>query len=236
MKNAARVKTLVQAAERFWCAPQAEEGRYPELIVDLIIFHKLHFYLPPEPAWKCFGLLQHEFVDWNEVRVSVVREIQEHLAIARNSLELAVFVKDFLEFVHKECRRVNVEHLAEENLTEIRRFLKRVKAIDPSTIDLVLQRRKAHPVLPLSAAMEEVLVDLGVVSKDDTHDRKSKAMFEAVGADNALAVHHYLLHHVHAAPNDAGDDYKGLPDALIGAKRRRPAAKTKATKRAKSKS
>ena len=240
MKANARLKTILQEAEAFWNFPQTEA--YPEDMVDLVIFHKLHFYMPPPKAWKCYQLLKSEFVDWNEVRISVVREIQEHLATARNSLEISVFVKDFLEFIHKECRRMSLEHLLEENLSDIRKFLKAVRAIEPATIDLVLQRRRNHPVFPLSQAMEDLLTQAGIVSDEDSRDRKSKRFFEMVGADNITACHHYMLHCLHAEPNDKGNAFEG-PPASLRTGRARKAAKTgakgkktaKSTKTAKTK-
>jgi len=216
VKISQRLKTLIQAADRFWKKAPAQGDEYPQTIVDLVIFHKLHFHMSPEQAWRCFSQLKSEFVDWNEVRISVVREIQEQIAGANDSLELAVFVKDFLEFVHKERRRVTLEPLVEENLTDIRKFFKKVKNLDPATVEFVLMRTKSHPVLPLSAHMERHLGRLGIVKKADSRDKKSKRLYELVGEEMALSLHHYVLFHTHANVSDADRDK--LPPALASAR------------------
>jgi hypothetical protein len=222
----------MQAADRFWKNSPAQAGEYPQSIVDLVIFHKLHFHMSPEQAWKCFAQLKSEFVDWNEVRISVVREIQEQLSDGRDSLELSVFVKDFLELIHSERRRVTLDPLIEENLTDIRKFFKKVKNLDTATVDLVLMRTKGHPVVPLSAHMERQLGKIRVVKKADSRDKKSKHLYELVGADQALSLHHYVLFHTHA---NAGEDgvAENLPAALSNARAKSGASKAKAKAKAK---
>ncbi len=206
----------MQAADRFWKKAPVQTAEYPQSIVDLVIFHKLHFHMSPDQAWKCFTQLKSEFVDWNEVRISVVREIQEQLSDGRDSLELSVFVKDFLELIHRERRRVTLDPLVEENLTDIRKFFKKVKNLDPATVELVLMRTKGHPVVPLSAHMERQLGRIGVVKKADSRDKKSKQLYELVGEDKALSLHHYVLFHTHA--NAREDGVERLPPALSSAR------------------
>jgi len=213
VKISQRLKTLVDAAERFWRSSSVAAIDYPQTVVDLVVFHKLHFHMSPQDAWQCFSRLKDEFVDWNEVRVSVVREIQEQLSGANDSLELAVFIKDFLEHVHKERRRVTLEPLVEANLTDFRRFFKTVKGLDPATVEFVLMRTKAHPVVPLSASMERHLAEIGIVKSADTRDRKAKHLFEAVGQETALHLHHYLLFHTHA--NSRPDGTVRLPAPMV---------------------
>ena len=132
-------------------------------------------------------------MDWNEVRVSSVREIQEHLKGAENSLELAVFIKDFLEFVQRERHNLSLEFLAEENLTDVRRFFRQVKGVDASTVDVVLLLRKEHPVFPMSDGMEKMLEKLGLARRQDTRDRKQKSLYKHVEPESTLVLHHFLL-------------------------------------------
>lgn len=195
MKIVRQIQTIKrQAREFFRSSPRAVDD-YPREVVDLIVFHKLHVAMDMEKAWKSYRQLKSEFVDWNEVRVSSLREIQEQLSSADDSLELAVFVKSFLEFLHSERQRLNLELLSDENLTEIRRYLRQIKGIEPATVGLILLLRKDHPIVPLSSAMEQSLLRIGVVRKQDTRDRKEKRLYELLGPEQALASHHFLLEH-----------------------------------------
>jgi hypothetical protein len=191
--NAAdKVNAMAQKAAHFgrrWSP--AREG-YPTDILDLIIFHKLHLSMGAEDALKSFRQLKERFVDWNEVRISTVREIQDELS-SSSTLELAVFIKDMLEFVHRERQYVSLEFLAEKNLGEIRKYLKQVKGIDSSTVDLILRVRKAHPVFPLNQTLETLLSKIGIFRRGETRDRKEKLLHDMVEPDKALVLHHYLL-------------------------------------------
>jgi hypothetical protein len=166
---------------------------YPRDIVEIIILHRLHFHMEPGLALKSFRQLKSEFVDWNEVRISPIREIQEQVSKGDDSLALSVAIKDVLEFVHNRHHHVSLEHLAELNLTDIRRFLKQIRNLEPSSIEIVLLLRKEHPIVPLTPEMENELIELGVLSTNDSRDRRAKTVYELVGAESALAFHHLLL-------------------------------------------
>lgn len=169
--------------------------KYPTDVLGVLIYHRLHFHMDPGLAMKSYRQLSNEFVDWNEVRISPIREIQEQVSKGENSLELSVFIKDLLEFVHNNKHAVNLESIVEENLTDIRRYLRQARGMEPASVDLVLMRRKEHPVIPLTSTMEQMFLALGLVSEQDSRDRKQKSLFELVGPEAALAFHHLALNH-----------------------------------------
>ncbi|HVR72740.1 MAG TPA: hypothetical protein VMT52_00335 [Planctomycetota bacterium] len=168
---------------------------YPVQIVDIIIFHKLHCVQPAGLALKSYRQLREQFVDWNEVRISAVREIQGALAADPGSLEVAVFIKDLLELIHRQHQGVSLEFLANENLNEIRRYLKQVKGMDSSTIEMVLRLRKGHPVFPLNRNLETILERMGILKEAESLNQKEKFLHDKIDATQALLLHHFLLDH-----------------------------------------
>ena len=82
MKAPEKVRALTQVAAQFgrhWSPqegldPVEWKGGYPAAILDLIIFHKLHLSLSASSALRGYKALKDRFVDWNEVRISSVRE------------------------------------------------------------------------------------------------------------------------------------------------------------------
>ncbi|MGQ9592156.1 MAG: hypothetical protein ACUVYA_17890, partial [Planctomycetota bacterium] len=203
MKPRDKLLALEEKATAFgrrW-APRSgpQGGDLPSLcptdVVDLIVFHKLELSMPFESALKSYRNLKTRFVDWNEVRVTSLREIQEVLAPGPESLGASVFIKEFLEFVHRERQRVSLEFLVEENFGEIRRYLKQVRGLDPATVNFVLRVRKDLPVVPLNRAMERVLDRIGLLRSASRREQKERALHERLAPENALAVHHFLLNH-----------------------------------------
>jgi endonuclease-3 len=197
VKLAEKVRAIAEQALQFGKHWTRTRGDYPSQILDLIIFHKLHSAMAADLALKSYRQLREKFVDWNEVRISSVREIQEELAGAPDSLQLAVFIKDLLEFVHRERQDVSLEFLAEQNLGDIRRYLKQVRGLDSATVGLILRLKKEHPVFPLNHAMESVLERLGLLRREATKDRKEKALNELVDPGQVLTLHHFILNHSH---------------------------------------
>lgn len=193
MKAADRVSGALKKVLKGEKARDASIAAYPDPIVETVVFHRLHHSTSADKALKSFSRLTTEFVDWNEIRVSTIQEIREQLPSGADSLDTAVFIKDFLELVHRERQCIDLEYLIEENLSDVRRFLKQVRGIDPSTIDVVLLRTKGHPVFPLNPTTEAILVAAGVVRQQDTRDRKAKSLFEIMEAEAVLPFHHFLL-------------------------------------------
>ena len=193
MSSAAKIHTFAKKAVEAVKAADYAEDSYPRGILDIVIFHKLHMSMDAAVALRSYRALREDFVDWNEVRVSTVREIQETLKGCDDSVGLAVFLKDFLEHVQRENHRLSLEHLVEESLTDIRRFFKPIKGIDPATPDLILYLRKDHPVLPLNAEMDGVVQRLGIARGASTRDRRQRRLHEVVKPECLLALHHFLL-------------------------------------------
>ena len=222
MKISKRLLNICDAAEKF-CPPNLNDKHYPDTIIDLVIFHRLHLHMAPKLARKCYNHLKSEFVDWNEVRVSVIRDIQIGLQASYDSLALTVFIKDFLEFVHKELREISLECMVEDNLGEFRDFLKRIRGMQPATIDMALLRFKDHPILPLSLEMEKMLVKLNLAKSSETRDRKGKRFYEMLGPQKVLQIHHYLLYYTNV--REKMREAEDLPAELNFGNRRKPARK-----------
>jgi endonuclease III len=199
VKIARQLRTMESRIAKAGGTSLVGAAAFPRELLDLIILHKLHLLLGPVEAWESFSALKAEFVDWNEVRVSPISEIQEHLrpasshpSLTGSVLELSVFIKDLLEFVHQERHSLNLENLADENLTEIRRYLKQIRGMDPATIELVLFLRKDHPAVPLNQAMALTLLRIGILRPGETHDRRAKRLFKHLEPAMVLPFHLYV--------------------------------------------
>lgn len=195
MKAQEKLRTVTGYANSSYRRFRNAYRNYPREVLDLIVLHKIHYYMPAAEALQAFRRLKTAFVDWNEVRISSVMEIQEVFDGVPDSLELAIFVKDFLEQLHRQNQSTSLEFLAEKNLEEIRRYLRGIKGVDSATIGMVLRLRKDYPVLPLSAPMERSLLRLGVVRPGHNRQQKEKYLHELVEKDQALAFHHFFLKH-----------------------------------------
>jgi len=85
--------------------------------------------------------------------------------------------------------------LAEENISEIRRFLRQIKGVETATINLVLRQRKEYPMLPVDPLMEPALDRIGLVRSQDSRDQKGKFLHDLFEGPQGLSIHHFFMTH-----------------------------------------
>ena len=91
---------------------------------------------------------------------------------------------------------------------------------------MVLMHVKERPVLPLTLEMEKLLVKLSLAKKTETRDRKGKRLYDLVGPEKVIPLHHYLLYHTNVY--EKMTEPEELPaDLSLSRSRTSPAKKSK---------
>ena len=186
------ISALLKTLSRVY--PEVSDS-YPKDVLDLVVLHHFHFYMTGQEAYTCFQRLKSHFVDWNEVRVSTLAEIQRELIEADDPLELALFLKQFLTLVQQTFQRVSLEVLVDFKVSEIRRFFRVCKDIRESTVALVLRVRKGHPIVPLDSHAERIVSRLGLVPKSHTLAKKQRYLNDFIPEEMVVPFHLYSLQH-----------------------------------------
>lgn len=163
--------------------------------LDLALFGFMVTHLPLEDATKAYHTFKNQFVDWNEVRISSVKEVQEILRGADEPLELTVTLKEFLQNLFTEEHHVGLEFLTERTISEIRSFFKRKPRLADSIVNMLLERIKDYPVMPLDPAMHECLQKLGVISGSATSLQVMKDLYPQIEREKILPLYAYLMDH-----------------------------------------
>ncbi len=86
-----------------------------------------------DDAEQAFAALVHNFFDWNEVRVTTIRELAEEISCLPDPTRAAQRIKEILQSVFETKYAFDLEELRKENL-------------GPATERL--QRSRASPALP----------------------------------------------------------------------------------------
>ncbi len=172
--------------------------KVPDDIIELIIFHMLHFEMSIEAAEKCFNKLKRSFVDWNEFRVSSVWEIERYLESAREALPLAKQLQELLIRVHKDRSVLSLEFLVELPKAGFRKYFKGLDFIDRSTIELILRTRRSEPLVPLDRDSELVLVRMGIASSKHNIIQKQKALQQLIPEEDVIRFHLSVLNLAHS--------------------------------------
>src|SRR5205807_10304667 len=113
------------------------------------------------------GLREH-FFDWNEVRVSSVREVAESLAGMPGGETRAQRIIDFLQEVFETTFSFDLEGLQKKGMKQAAKQLARYQAANDYAVAWVVQKSLGGHALPLDTAALRVLRRLGLL--EDGHD------------------------------------------------------------------
>jgi endonuclease III len=150
----------------------------------------------PERAARAFRNLQEKFFDWNEVRVSSVREVAEALGDLPQAMPRAQRIIAFLQEVFETTFSFDLESLQKKGLKQAAKQLSRYQAANDYAVAWVVQRSLGGHALPLDWPSVRVLRRLGLIED---------------GVEDLTAVRAALEHHI---PKARGVLFTDLISAL----------------------
>ncbi len=181
--------------------------------LDILFLSHLALQMSLADAKKAFVAIKTQFVDWNEIRISTTGEVKEILRGATEPLELAIFLKDFLQRLFLEQHHVGLEFLRDRSNPEIRSFFKKHPGFAESSIGLLLERVNDYPVVPLEVSTQPFLERVGFGAAGTTPLARQKELYEKIPRDRVLAVSLLINEHGRATcpPSDEALDCPDCP-------------------------
>jgi len=116
-----------------------------------------------ELADQAFRMLRERFFDWNEIRVSSVREIEEALCCLPNAELRAQRLISLLQEVFETTFSFDLEILHKKGVKQAAKQLNRYQAINDFAIAWVIQQSLGGHAVPLDDPSQRCLRRLGLV-------------------------------------------------------------------------
>jgi endonuclease-3 len=135
----------------------------PRPVLEQLIYAILREGSTRELADQSFRLLRERFFDWNEIRVSSVREIEEALACLPNAELRAQRLISLLQEVFETTFSFDLEILHKKGVKQAAKQLNRYQAINDYAIAWVIQQSLGGHAVPLDDPSERCLRRLGLV-------------------------------------------------------------------------
>jgi endonuclease-3 len=132
----------------------------------------------PEKAEQAFRELQARFFDWNEVRVSSVREVEEALEGLSNAESRAERLIHFLQEVFETTFSFDLDGLVKKGVKQAVKHLMRYQAADDYLGAWVTQRTLAAHALPVDLATLRVIRRLGLIESGQEGLEETRASLE----------------------------------------------------------
>jgi endonuclease-3 len=119
-----------------------------------------------EQADQAFRNLRDRFYDWNEVRVSSVREVEEALEDVPEAELRANRLISFLQEVFETTYSFDLESLHKKGLKQAAKQLSRYQAANDYAVAWVIQQSLGGHALPIDTPSLRVLRRLGLIEED----------------------------------------------------------------------
>ncbi len=119
---------------------------------------------PYEPAEKVFQALSTDYFDWNEVRVSTVRELAEALKPLNDAQEAATRLKRVLQSVFETHYSFDLEPMKKQNIGQAVKTLEKYNGSTPFVVAYVTQNALGGHAIPINQGLLESMRIVGVVS------------------------------------------------------------------------
>ncbi len=151
-----------------------------------------------EVADECFARLQESYFDWNEVRVTTIRELGAVFHNVANAATNASNLKHTLQSVFESQYSFDLDHLTKQNLGKAVALLEKYRGTTQFTIAYATQTSLGGHAIPLGKGGTGVMYILGAI------DEKEVAAGNVPGLERAIPKSQgvefaSLLHHLAAA-------------------------------------
>jgi endonuclease III len=120
-----------------------------------------------EPADKAFAAVSTGFFDWNEVRVSTVKELAEVMNMLAAPQAAAANLKKTLQAIFESTYSFDLEGLKKQNLGQAQQRLKKCEGVSPFAIAYVTQATLGGHAIPLDKGLLKAFEIFGLVSAAD---------------------------------------------------------------------
>jgi endonuclease III len=140
-------------------APPKERSLLQNLLFACCLENSLH-----DAAEKVFHSLSTDYFDWNEVRVSTIRELSEVLKPLNDPAESATRLKRVLQSVFETHYSFDLEPLKKQNIGVAVKTLEKYNGSTPFIVAYVTQQSLGGHSIPVNQGLLESMRIVGVVT------------------------------------------------------------------------
>jgi endonuclease III len=136
-------------------------------LLEQLLFACLLEDSPSETAEQVFASLKRDYFDWNEVRVSTIRELSEVLKPLVHSSAAAARLKQTLHSVFESVYQFDIETLKKQNIGQTVKQLEKYNGTSPFVVSYVTQMALGGHAIPINHGALVALHTVGVISDDE---------------------------------------------------------------------
>jgi endonuclease-3 len=152
---------------------------------------------PYDAADEVLHRLQANFFDWNEVRVTTVTELTEHLAPLPDPAAAATRVKKNLQSLFEARYSFDLEDMVKMNQGKAVAELEKLGGMSRFVLNYLIQNALGGHAIPVSASILKVLILTEIVSEPEAAKGQipglERAVAKSKGAEFGSCLHQFGL-------------------------------------------
>ena len=133
-----------------------------------------------EAAEQAYAAISTSFFDWNEVRVSTIKELAEVMRALPDATAAASTLKQSLQSAFEATYSFDLEGLKKQNLGQAIQRLKKFKGTTPFTVAFVTQAALGGHSIPLDRGALYVLYIVGAASEAEVRAAEVSGLERAI--------------------------------------------------------
>ena len=141
-----------------------------------------------EPAEEVYQHLTNEYFDWNEVRVSSVRELSSAMKPLNDPNDSAVRLKRVLQSVFETHYSFDLESLKKQNIGQTVKQLEKFNGTTPFIVAFVTQNALGGHSIPVNRGLLEAMRVVGVISDSEAAKGSIPGLERAVPKTKGIEI------------------------------------------------
>jgi endonuclease-3 len=198
--RAAQINKVIKVVKKHYTPAEPVKDR--TLLEHLVVACCLENSLA-EDAEKVFAVLKSDYFDWNEVRVSSIRELTEVMKPLCDAERSATRVKRVLQSVFETLYSYDLESMKKQNIGLSIKQLEKFNGTSPFTVAYATQHGLGGHSIPITKGLLEAMRIVGVVSDAEAAKRSVPGLERAIPKTKGIEIAsllHQLGVELHRSP------------------------------------
>ena len=131
-------------------------------------------------ADEAFAKLTESYYDWNEVRVTAVKELAEVMNCLPDADEASVRLKRTLHSLFETYYSFDIDQLKKQNLGKTIKEFEKLPGVSPFVIAYTTQNSLGGHAIPLGKGAYMTLIAIGAISPEEAAARRAPGLERAI--------------------------------------------------------
>jgi len=175
--RATQINKVIKVARKYYKLAEPQEDRS---VLEHLLFACCLENSTVDDATKVFETLSRDYFDWNEVRVTSIRELSEMMKSLNDPKESATRLKRVLQSLFESQYSFDLDLMRKQNIGQAVKQLKKYNGASSFTVAYVTQNALGGHAIPVNRGLLQTMLSVGVISESEAAKKAVPGLERAV--------------------------------------------------------